>query len=90
MASAEPEIETININQEAPLLTEEMFDSQVLDQDTLQLRGSNPWFIKFYAPWCGHCKNLAPTWDEFHKKNSGVVNVARVDCTDEASRGVCN
>jgi len=47
-----------------------------------------PWFVKFYAPWCGHCKRLAPIWDELATKTNNQFNVARVDCTVEKS--VCS
>lgn len=47
------------------------------------------WFIKFYAPWCGHCKRLVPTWEKLATELEETgVNVAKVDVTE--NRGVGN
>ncbi|KAF8451098.1 thioredoxin-like protein [Boletus edulis BED1] len=51
-----------------------------------------PAFIKFFAPWCGHCKKLAPTWTQLGRRMQHTLNVAEVDCDQQkalcASQGV--
>lgn len=39
--------------------------------------------IEFYAPWCGHCKKLAPTWEELAANYAEIsdVVIAKMDAT---------
>jgi protein disulfide-isomerase A6 len=62
-------------------LTPENFDS-VVD-------GSKSVFVEFFAPWCGHCKNLAPVWDELGEamKSQSEVVIAKVDADAHRSLG---
>ena len=41
------------------------------------------WFIKFYAPWCGHCQALAPNWLQMSRELQGKLNVGEVNCDVE-------
>ncbi|EWC74451.1 protein disulfide-isomerase domain, partial [Plasmodium falciparum UGT5.1] len=71
------------------------FFNYCFSQDVIELNDSNfesltqlstgnttgSWFIKFYAPWCSHCKAMSKTWAQLATELKGKINVAKIDVT---------
>jgi protein disulfide-isomerase A6 len=58
--------------------------------DKVVLQSDKPTFVEFFAPWCGHCKSLAPVWEELAGNlefAKDKVQIAKVDADAEKSLG---
>ena len=63
-------------NKDVITLTESNFDEMVMQSEDM-------WLVEFFAPWCGHCKKLAPEWAKAATELKGKVKLGAVDATTE-------
>eukprot|EP00586_Coscinodiscus_wailesii_P002006 CAMPEP_0172481294 /NCGR_PEP_ID=MMETSP1066-20121228/7045_1 /TAXON_ID=671091 /ORGANISM="Coscinodiscus wailesii, Strain CCMP2513" /LENGTH=217 /DNA_ID=CAMNT_0013243433 /DNA_START=68 /DNA_END=721 /DNA_ORIENTATION=- len=63
-------------------LTPDNYDAETAGKSVL---------LKFFAPWCGHCKRMKPDWNKLMEEFSGSAThlVAKVDCT-AAGKSLCD
>lgn len=53
-----------------------------LSDKFIDISSDGMWFVKFYAPWCAHCRRLEPVWAHVAQNlYSSAIKVAKVDCT---------
>jgi protein disulfide-isomerase A1 len=58
------------------------------DNFDAEVSGASLSLVEFFAPWCGHCKQLAPQYKAASLELDGVAKLFAVDCTVE--KEVCD
>ncbi|MCJ1298694.1 hypothetical protein MMC08_001484 [Hypocenomyce scalaris] len=58
--------------------------------DQVVLESGKPALVEFFAPWCGHCKNLAPIYEELAANFAFAddkVSIGKVDADEHKDLG---
>ncbi|KAJ1032844.1 hypothetical protein NDA18_001567 [Ustilago nuda] len=78
-----PKGELISYGPAGPISTKEQLASWLSKSS-----GQGPTFVKFFAPWCPHCKAMAAAFKSLSQSLKGRVNTLEIDC--QANQALCS
>lgn len=66
-------------------------DPEITRDNWLEVTKGKIIFLKFFAPWCDHCKQIAPIWKKLEKKykNHDKIAILEVDCMQKKGDLLC-
>lgn len=70
-------------------------NSDVFELDTsnfnqVVLNSNHTTLVEFYAPWCGHCRNLKKDYSKAAKHLKDIVQVGAVNCDYAKNKHICS
>lgn len=79
---------TAKVSKKPKAIPNQAGKSVALNPETFRANVTNtgePWFVKFYAPWCHHCQAMAPNWQGMARQMENKLNIGEVNCEVEKS-----
>merc|ERR1719167_1639767 len=64
---------------------EDMLSADTVDEKTVDLAETDPYFVFYFSPWSRFCRRMAYDWEELasrhNKEQNRKITIGKTDCT---------